>query len=653
MIRLSYALKLARTKLKTKRLLLVITIAVSALLFGVIVASMVIVTGVSRSADSYLRTALDGKYLVSVSPVIPNEVMGYGSMMETPSDDLKAHLLDLQKQYIDNQKKLAAEYGVAFDEDTIDPILKPNSFGSKDDLGNIKKVINRESPVHQLYVAELQDKWLASTNATTEELRKIADAKGAVAYYQNRYASISYGDTVYLSGGEEDLSKVVNPDIPGSDAIQNSSYTFTDQSLIKRYILPENQARRENKTAIPVVITKEEAVKFFGETLNLADEPSNPSDKIAWMKTLQEKINGLTYQACYRNNAERSLIQETMRQNQALGEDDATQKPAVAYSLPSDICTPVTVKEDNRTSLQKVAEVKTEEYQKAAGIYSKPVTQLLEFQVVGVMPASSMMSASLDDLPSLVDSLLSSQYQSNAFIPNQLYDKLPEANQHRDILQSSVDSFGYSSEKFIKAGVVPTIVAFSSASEAKTFIDTHTCQGYDSESCKKLWTSQVYGPVNYLLIDDISDRISRVARLVLPMAVVIAVIIMSFTMARVIIDSRHETAVFRALGAKRKDIIHVYLTYSVLVALLVALCSLVIGFATTLIAQGMYRNDIADYAKVAYGVFNEPDTFTLIGIDGILLSLTILVILVVGVIAVIPSLLRNVRRNPIRDMREE
>ena len=67
----------------------------------------------------------------------------------------------------------------------------------------------------------------------TEELRKIADAKGAVAYYQNRYASISYGDTVYLSGGKEDLSKVLNPDIPGSDAIQNSSYTFTDQSLIK------------------------------------------------------------------------------------------------------------------------------------------------------------------------------------------------------------------------------------------------------------------------------------------------------------------------------------------------------------------------------------------------------------------------------------
>jgi len=417
--------------------------------------------------------------------------------------------------------------------------------------------------------------------------------------------------------------------------------------------LPENQARRENKTAIPVVITKEEAVKFFGEKLNLADEPSKPADKITWMKTLQEKINGFTYQACYRNNAEQSLIQETMRQNQAVSEDDALQQPAITYSLPTDTCAPVTVKEDNRTAEQKAAEAKTEEYQKAAGTYSQPVTQLLTFQVVGIMPASSTMSTSLDDFPSLVDSLLSAQYQSSAFIPEQLYDKLPEASQHKDILQSSVDSFGPSSEKFIKAGVVPAIVAFSSASEAKTFIDTHTCQGYDSDSCGKPWTSQVYGPVNYLLIDDISDRVAGLARLILPIAVIIAIIIMSFTMARVIIDSRHETAVFRALGAKRKDIVHIYLTYSVLVALLVALCSLAIGFAAALVAQSLYRDDIADYAKVAYGVFNEPDTFSLIGVDAALLGLTVVVIMVVGVIAVVPSLLRNVRRNPIRDMRED
>lgn len=49
----------------------------------------------------------------------------------------------------------------------------------------------------------------------------------------------------------------------------------------------------------------------------------------------------------------------------------------------------------------------------------------------------------------------------------------------------------------------------------------------------------------------------------------------------------------------------------------------------------------------------NPTPLVSVGIDGTLLSLTVVVILVVGVIAVIPSIIRNVRRNPIRNMREE
>jgi hypothetical protein len=652
MIRPSYALKLAHTKLKTKRLLLIVTVSVSALVFGIVIAGILILTGASRSADSYLRTALNEKYLVSVSPVVPNEVMGFGSMMETPSDTLRAHLLDLQKRYTDSQKKLAAQYGVTFDESTVDPILKPSPFGDKDALGNAKEVINRQSPAYQLYVTELQYAWLASTNATTAELRKIADARGATAYYHNRYASISYADTAYLSGGKEDLSKVVDPDIPGSDAIQNSSYTFTDQSLIKRYILPENQARRENKTAIPVVITKEEAVKFFGEKLHLADEPSGSAEKIAWMKTLQEKINGFTYQACYRNGAERSLIQEAMRQNQTTSNDDTAQKPVTTFNLPTDTCAPVTVNEDTRISAQKVVDAKLEEYQKAAGIHTQPTTQLLTFQIVGMMPASSMIATNLDDLPSLVDSLLSAQYQGGVFIPSQLYERLLEANQHKDILQSSVDSFGLSSEKFTAAGVVPAIIAFSSVADAKSFMDTYTCPGYDTDGCDKAWTSQVYGAANYLLIDDINERMSGVAWLALLIAVAIAAIVMSFTMARVIIDSRHETAIFRALGAKRHDIVGIYMTYSILIASLIVLFSCLLGVAGATVIELLYRDAVASYVAVAYGIFDGLDTFSLIGFDSVLVGSVVVIVFGVGMSAVIVPLIRNVRRNPIRDMRD-
>src|SRR5690606_29886541 len=112
MIGLTDSLVVARTKLKAKKILLAVTIVIASLLFGVIVMSSLVITGVSRSAHSYLESALGGKYLVAVQPVIPIEVLGFGSMAEAPSAELKTHLLDLEKQYIAEQETLAKQYGI-------------------------------------------------------------------------------------------------------------------------------------------------------------------------------------------------------------------------------------------------------------------------------------------------------------------------------------------------------------------------------------------------------------------------------------------------------------------------------------------------------------------------------------------------------------
>lgn len=655
MIGLTDSLTLARTKLKTKKLLLSATIAIAALSFGIIIAGMIVVTGASRSADTYLKTALNDKYLVLVNPVIPSEVYGFGSMVDTPPDSLRSHLLDLQDQYIKEQEVLADKYGIAFDSDVIDPILKPNPFGQKDSLGNIKEVINRQAPAYQLYLAELQDTWLKTSKATLPNLKLLAKENNATDFYQNRYATTSYIDTFYLPGGKEDINKVVEPESAYDyySAVKNSSYTFTDQSLVNRYILPENQVRKDNKTALPVVITKQEAVKLFGEQLGLAKEPENPKEKIVWMKTLQEKINGLTYEACYRSPAEVALIQETMRYNQVIAsQSDDMLAPAVTYNLPASACAPLTVKEDRRTETQKDADEKMTAYQKAAGTYQPLVTQRLTFQVIGVMSIASTDPTNLNDFSTLMNNMLGTQFTAGAFIPNQLYEKLTLANQHKDILQAKTDSFGLNDEKLKNAGVISAIVAFPSAQDAKKFIDTNTCLTMDQSSCKKLWTSQLYG-ANFLLVDDIGKKVGDLARLVLPIALTVAAIVMCFTMARVIIDSRHETAIFRALGAKRIDIMRVYLTYSLMVAVIVTVASFVLGFAGAFVIEVLYGPDITSYAKVAYGVFDGLGNFTFIGVNGLLLGLIVVAIFVVAVIAVLPPLVRNVRRSPIKDMRDD
>ncbi len=649
-------LTLARAKLRSKKVLLSVTVVLASLVFGIIITGMIVVTGASRSANTYLQAALGGKYLVAVNPIIPDEILGYGSMTETPSDTLKAHLTDLQKQYIAEQEKLAKQYDVAFNSESIDPILKANPFGAKDAFGNVTQVINRDAPAYQMYVLELQNEWLKTASNSFTDLKKLAGVDGATTYYQNQRSSLGYANAMYLTNGKEDLTKIGQPlSTDYTSFIQNSAYTFTDQSLINRYVLPENAARQANKKAIPVVVTAQEATKLFSEQIGIPKEPSDAAGKIIWMKALQEKLNGLTYQACYRSPGEIALIQQTMQQNQtdtSMNSSLASMQSSIMYNLPTSTCAPVTIKKDSRTTAEKQADANLEAYQKAAGTYQPQITQLLTFQIVGIMPLGSQTDGKYNDIPSLITGLLGSQYQDGAFIPTQLYTQLSVTEQHKDILQYSTSVRGENVQKLVDAGITPAIISFPSAASAKKFINTNTCLTMDESSCKKPWTSQLYGP-NYLLTDDISKKVGDIAKLVLPIALIVAAIIMSFTMARVIIDSRHETAVFRALGAKRIDIMRIYLIYSVMVAVLVAIFSFLIGTGGAVTIELLYGPEITDQAKVAYGVFDSLGKFSLIGVDGMLLGIVAAAILLVGILAVLPPLIRNVRRNPIRDMRDE
>lgn len=648
------SLLLARTKLRAKKVLLIVTIIIASLLFGVIIMSTLVATGASKSARSYLESALGGKYLVSVNPVIPTDVMGFSSVFDAPSDELKAHLLELEKQYIAEQEALAKEYGVEFDSDAIEPIIQPSPFDLKDEFGNVVETLNRNSPVHQRYVQELQDEWLKTTKSTIPELKKRANTFGATEYYQNQHATTSYMNTTYLGSGEakEDLMKVVQPQPPGGNpteiAVQNSYYTLIDQALIERYMLPENELRAAGTMAIPVVIAKDEATKMFGEQLGLAEEPSDAKGKIAWVKTLQEKMNGLTYKACYRSSGEISLIQQVMRNNQTI-KPEVSIEPPVTYQLSEEACMPVRTTKDDRTSSEKQAAANREAYQKAAGTYQPRDTQLLTFQVVGIMPTDSMnYTNDFTNVSEVMNGILGAQYYGGAFIPRQLYERLPAQHQHADALFNTNSEYFIQEKKLIEAGVEPAIVSFTSAEAAKRFIDSETCFSLDS-NCEKLWTSQLYGP-NYLVIDDINKKVIDIARLALPIALGIAIVITSFTMTRVIIDSRRETAIFRAIGAKRIDIMRIYLTYSVLVALLVAGFAFVLGIAGAVGVELFYGPEVTSYAKVAYGVFDGLGSFSLIGFDVRLLGAIGVAIVAVGLAAVLPPLLLNVGRSPLRNM---
>lgn len=650
------ALTLARTKLRSKRILLGITVIVSGLLFGVLAAGIIVASGVASSTEQFFVRALNGRYLVDAQPNIPNWVYGYEDTFNEPSKELVAKLTAMQDTYIAKQKAIYDQHKLPFDKSAIAPILQPNPFGAKDSAGNPKQVINRDSPVYQEYLDQRKRDYIQTATNKVSDLRKIADKYGATGYYHNQSFSLQ-SQATYLKGGKEQLGETQQSN-PSSyeeyltSNIKDSTYTFTDQTLIERFMLPQNDRRKQTTNAIPVVLTTQEIAKVFGKELGIGKQPSDTTGQVAWVKDLQQKANGHTYNVCYRSQGERALIQQTIRTNTEMAakqNDKNYVAPSLLYNLPTTPCGELTVKKDSRTTAEKKAAAAEETLQKDLGTYQPIEHRMLTFQIVGAFTVASPYTQP-QNASVYISYLLGPQYMQGAFIPQQLYDKLPAAAKHKDLLQGSGMPYG-DTQLFEEAGIKSTVVSFPTLDAARNFIKREGCSIMTND-CKKPFILGTYGS-SYLAIDEISTFITRIAPVALLVAMAIATVIIWITMARVIIDSRRETAVFRALGAKRRDITSIYLLYSLLVALLIIIFMLVLGFIGATIVDRLFSTDATNLAKVAYGVFTNLQPYHFIGINMPLLSALAGCIIAISLIAVLPPLWRNVRRSPIRDMRDE
>src|SRR5690606_15098382 len=120
------------------------------------------------------------------------------------------------------------------------------------------------------------------------------------------HAGLSFVNTQYLAGGEEDVSKLGETESQGGPtvysrmihSVRNSEYIVLDDALLKRFIFAD---ARKSTDVIPVIVTAQEAKELFGESLHLPDQPEESGKIASWMSELEEKLNGATYEACYRN----------------------------------------------------------------------------------------------------------------------------------------------------------------------------------------------------------------------------------------------------------------------------------------------------------------------------------------------------------------
>ena len=111
MIRFTDAFTLAHTKLRTRKVRTIITAAIASLLFSLLVAAILVISGVIGSARSFTEGGLTERYLTSA--VVMSA--GIDGMDEMSSPEIIARAQEIHKQLIADKTAEAKRLGIEYD----------------------------------------------------------------------------------------------------------------------------------------------------------------------------------------------------------------------------------------------------------------------------------------------------------------------------------------------------------------------------------------------------------------------------------------------------------------------------------------------------------------------------------------------------------
>lgn len=653
------ALQLAVTKLKTRRIRLAVTVVITSLMFGILTFFAFLTEGVVQSLKSFGGEGYGNRYLVQAAPI----TYGIGGAADA---EFMTHFKPIQADLIAQKKAAAKKLGVTYDE-TNDQALPYSS--PPQDKNSVYP--NFSSPLVIDYYKQKSNS-IPGTDFTS--FQKLASDAGAIRTFRGTRtsdtASFGYGApmTSILKDGSENYDVFTNTnnnasyiEPTGMQTLATMGWNSLDRELMQPFVLPGQNLDVGADNSIPTIAPASVAE----EVLGLKKLPSNaaPQEKLNRLSELRTKIAGVSAQLCYRNSASVNAISQALQQQEEIEAGKSKKdfvKPSLIYKLPSTPCGTVTTTTDTRTPEEKKLSDNQKVFDKQFGNYVEPQQGIVTVRIVGISPDidyNPSMSA-INILSSLFNSSLGGRWLS----PNGAISGNTTATM---IQGGNVDSADRSSSSYF--------AEFSSLKDMKNFISQQTCDVSETftsptgqvipmgspdvyaKACSdkhKVFTTAPFGN-SIGAIEEFKHAIWSATRIAIVVIVIIASIIMAGNLGKIIADSRRETAVFRALGAKGTDIDQIYLTYTVLVSILAAFFASTIGFVTAMYVNGRYSADLSVAAVLAYSAQDVHKQFVLFGFNGLYLLVIASAVVLSGIFGAAFPLMLNTRRNPIRDMRDD
>ncbi|QQS20107.1 ABC transporter permease [Candidatus Saccharibacteria bacterium] len=663
MMTLRDSVQLAAAKLRTHRIRTGIIVVIASLLFAGIVLVLSMLTGAARSAQSFGTEGLGSRFIVQARPIVDNMVMNTG----TPEifDTLKARTATLKAEKKAAAKRLNQNYDPANDMNL--PVSEyKNANGGTDYFLN---------PSHPETKAALDAYVRSIKHIGFDDFSNLANNSGAKQLYKssggvnmgNFGVSPGLGDAsvVPIIEGKElayDQTKAsgnYSTEPRGVATLTTLGWTYFNSSLLTPFVLPGQNLALGKEGDVPVIAP----ISAAEQVLGMPNLPATATtqQRLERLVTLRRDIAGKTTSLCYRNGTSSNLLEQAKSQ----AKDMAANKgkagytaPSLQYAIPVDPCGEVTLKKDTRSYDEKKQAADELSFKKQYENYQEPTQGILKVRIVGFSQDLSYQQGF--SARSIIESVLQTGLGQGWFSPSEaITDGSIAAKIQPSIAKKTNAEQVYYAE-------------FASLTAAKQFAEEFSCDSkvmlsnmsdmpkpgqsdprvVDCYKMGKYFDIAPFGN-NASAIEDMRRGVWKVMRYVAPAVLLIASLVLMGIVGKIIADSRRETAVFRALGATRFAIAQIYLTYSLFIGIFIVLISFTIGSVGALLLDHKLSPDASVSAVLAYNAQDIHKQFSFYGFDFQYAAIIIGLIAAAAILSTALPLMTNIRRNPIRDMRDE
>lgn len=655
MIKLTDTIKLAYTKLRTRKIRTIISLLTASLLFSLLVAGSLVVTGALNSLESFSQEGFSNRYIASG---VNGMAIGGFSMTEDTSLIVRAK--QLEKEEIAAKKAAAKRLNILYD-DTIDSM---NAAVTADPSGN--EYLNFNSKFAQQAIAEKQ---AASPNKIDFDKfkKQVGEADHfyrGVSRDQTRSDSptltlMREGKEIYNTDDKKGVYSLSNygamSEMAGLSSV-TAEWNLFDAGLLEAFVLKGQNLEIGVDGSLPIVASYSAAQ----EVLKLPKLAGNATaqDKKERLEIVREQIAGKTFELCYRNNTSSADLASAIQMQEQIKQNSSKPdfiKPELIYKPSTEGCQAPVVERDVRTTDSKAYQSRQDEFDRQFG-KKDPASQIIKFRIVGVTQDSPFATGmgGMGGLGDILNMILASSIGARWVSPTTVLENSAAA---KDIFAISPVQM-YPQEVFF--------AEYSDADTARNVLNTKSCRlfydvplevnsGSGSPACSEAgssFTLQSFGSAS-LAVHDFKQGFRKVQFYAALIIGVIAAVILIGMIGRIIADARKETAVFRATGATRFMVAQIYLMYTLYLVLIMIALSLAIGFSVSLWLNSVYSPDASVNMALMFNIADLNKPFLFYGLDVYDIGVVSATVLTAALIGASVPIAGNIRRNPINDMRDE